>query len=465
MKKQISIALILLLSGCGAFTRSDYQRPLLSQPLHWAQKNARDSAPRVATDRWWSAFNDPRLSGVIDQALTSNNSLADAALTLQLARNAAGLTNTNLTPDIGLSGGASNSKNIRHGTPSQESYNASFTLSYELDFWGKLARARERDAWAATASEQDYLALRLTTIDTAARLYWHIALLRQQISNVAASAEIAGQTLEEIRSWQRAGKVGMLDVLQARQTVLSRQNEVRSLRQQLDADRNALALLLNRPAGQAPDEAQALDPRQQIPLSTTTPLSVIAHRPDIQAAEARLRSALAGYDVSRLSFYPSLTLNGSLGSAGQAFDQWFNQPVRDIGGALVLPFIQWNTTRLTVERASLQLRQAAVAFRGAAYKALTEVDDALERRLSAHEQRDRQQASLDISRERLKLTASRYRAGAVDYQTLLDAQDNTLTLENALAQSQFDYLYATLQLWLAQGAGDEPTRTTVYAAQ
>lgn len=454
---------LLLLTGCGHLTRSDYQRPLLSLPAQWSQTASPDAAR--PPENWWQRFDDPRLSRVVAQVLESNNDLAAAAITLQQARITAGLTATNLTPDVSVSGSANNSKNVRHGAASQESYSSGVAIGYELDLWGKLARTREQREWEAVASAQDYDATVLSTIGTTAQLYWSIALYNQQIRNQQAGIAISTQTLQQVDSWFRAGKVGELDVLQSQQSLLSRQNQLRTLEQQRANARNALALLLNRPAEQHADESPLLDVNQQVPVMARTPLSVMARRPDIQAAESRLRAALAGYDASRLSFYPALTLDASLNAGSQVFSQWFSDPIRTVGGTLALPFIQWNTTRLTVKQADLQVKQAAIAFRSTAYAALADVDNAMEKRLSAQALRERLQQSQALSLRRLALTESRYRAGAVDFQTLLNAQDDRLTLDNSLAQTQYDYLYATLQLWLAQGGGETQYRIINHATE
>lgn len=104
-------------------------------------------------------------------------------------------------------------------------------------------------------------------------------------------------------------------------------------------------------------------------------------------------------------------------------------------------------------------------FRRTAYTALSEVDDAMEKRLNADEQRERLLQSLQLGQRRLTLTESRYRAGAVDYQTLLNAQDALLDVQNSLAQNQYDYLYATLQLWLAQGGNNPQQRISQNESQ
>ena len=300
MRSLTLLSLIVLLTGCGNLTRSDYQRPLLSVPENWQRTEGQSAAlASEKVGRWWDRFDDERLSRVMGQVLESNNDLAAAALTLRQARISAGLARTNISPDATLNGAGSNSKPLNSGG-SQESYSASLSLSYELDLWGKLARVRE----------QDYRATILSTIDTTAQLYWNIALLNQQMAYQAASLDIARQTLAQIESWQRAGKVGLLDVLQSRQTVISRQNQLLSLKQQRAISRNALALLLNRPPAQHSDEAPALDVHQRVAIASATPLAALASRPDLQAAESRLRAALAGSDAARLSFYPRSRCRG-----------------------------------------------------------------------------------------------------------------------------------------------------------
>ncbi|WP_300005185.1 efflux transporter outer membrane subunit [uncultured Cedecea sp.] len=460
MRQLTLLLLTLMLTGCGALTRSDYQRPLLSVPEDWQRTEPQD-AISVQKDMgfWWDRFDDARLSRVIGQVLESNNNLAAAALTLKQARITAGLTQTNISPDVSLNGSGSNSKSL-NGDAAQENYSASLSLSYELDLWGKLARIREQSEWEAISSEQDYRATVLSTIDATAQLYWNIALLNQQLAYQKASLDIARQTLAQIESRERAGKVSFLDVLQARQTVINSENSLLSMKQQRATSRNALAVLLNRPPVQHADEATELDVSQHVAIESITPLAVLANRPDLQAAESRLRAALAGSDAARLSFYPTLSLQGTLSAGSQIFQQWFNNPMRVVGGSVGAPFIQWNRVQLTVEQAGLKVQQEAVNFRQTAYTALSEVDNAMVKRLDADEQRVRLQQSLLLSQQRLTLTESRYRAGKVDYQTLLNAQDALLDVQNSLAQNQYDYLYATLQLWLAQGGANLQQRTS-----
>lgn len=194
-----------------------------------------------------------------------------------------------------------------------------------------------------------------------------------------------------------------------------------------------------------------------MPVAQRLPLEVIAKRPDVQSAEMRLRAALAGSDVARLSFYPSLTLNASLNAGAAIFQQWFSNPARTLGSALDLPFIQWNQVQMNIEKSGLDVQTAAIQFKSASYSALQDIDNAMSQRLTWQQEKLRQWQDLALSKQRLALVESQYRHGSVAYQTLLDAQNALLNSENTLVQIQYNYLYSTMKLWLALGGGENST--------
>ncbi len=453
-KFSLAILLPLLLGGCGSLTKSDYQRPMLSVPAEWRVQDT-GSGYLQHTDHWWDNFEDPQLSMLIGRALTSNNDLAIAGIQLQQARLAAGLTDTNLTPDVSVTGSANNSKNLRNNTTPTESYSTTLSLSYELDLWGKLARAREQSQWQVEATEQDRQNTALTLIGNTAQYYWQIANLNQKIKQQQTGLEISQQTLALVQSRYASGAAGQLDLLQAKQSLLNRENAYRTLQQQREENRNALAILFNRSPTDRQAERSSLDINQDVPIAKVLPVEVIARRPDVKAAEGRLRAALAGSDVQRLSFYPSLSLAASLGSASSIFSQWFSDPVRTLGANAALPFVQWKTVQLTIEKSDLDVKQAAIVFRSQVYNALADVDNAMSQRLSYQQQKINQQQNLQLSQQRLVLARSQYQAGAVSFQSLLDAEDDLLTIETNLSDLQYNYLNATMKLWLALGGGVE----------
>lgn len=403
---KLSILLIsLLLMGCGSLLKSEYQRPMLSVPDEWRVKDTGGGYLHHSV-HWWENFDDPQLSDSISRMLVSNNDLAAAGLKLQQARLTAGLTNTNMTPNVTLTGVGSNTRSLNENTQPRESYSTSLGLSYELDLWGKLARAREQSAWLVNATEQDRQETALSLIGTTADLYWQIAKFNQQLGYQQAALAISQDTLNIVRSRLAAGDASEIELLQAQQTLLDRQNQYQSLEQQREAARNAMALLFNRAPDYRQAERQSLDLKQQVAIANSVPLQVIAQRPDVQAAEWRLRAALAGSDVAKLNFYPTLSLGATLDAGSALFSQWFSNPSRTLSANSALPFLQWNTVQLTIDQSKLDVKLAAVDFRRKVYSALKDVDDAMTARLSYQQQKQNQWQNLQLSQRRLTLTNS-----------------------------------------------------------
>jgi NodT family efflux transporter outer membrane factor (OMF) lipoprotein len=443
-----------LLCGCVSLTTSDYQRPMLSIPKVWQYRGAESGIAYLhTTPHWWDHFNDPQLSQLIEGVLRSNNDLAQAGLQVLMARNNAGMIDTQAHPDISLSGNADNSKAIRESTSASENYSAGLSLSYEVDLWGKVRHAQQQAEWQVKASEQDRLATVLTVIGTLSQLYWQIGNQNQKIANLERSSILAQQTLELVDKRYAAGAISKLDVLQAKQTLLGRQNTLQTMKQQRAANRNALAVLFDRPPAQHLPELRSLAQSTSGTVDWRRPVEVLSLRPDIQSAEMSLRASLSGLDVARVSFYPSLSLTAGLSAGSDVFSQWFQSPVRTLGSSLALPFVQWNTAELSEARSRLLVRQAAVKFRDTVYVALKEVDDAIAAQASARQQKINQVQALTLSQQQLQLVENRYAAGSVDYQTLLDAQNTVLETLNTLSDLQYNDLYATMQLWLALGGG------------
>jgi len=458
MKRLINLRLTTLLAsslwltGCGSLLKSEYQQPMLSIPDNWQVKDS-GSGYLANTVHWWEHFDDPQLTENINRVLVSNNDLRIAGLKLEQARLTAGLTNTNLHPDVSLSGSGSNTRSLNENTQPREYYSTSLSLSYQLDLWGKLARTREQSQWIVNATEQDRQETVLTLIDTTADLYWQIAKLNQQLGYQQTAIMIAENTIKLVRSRFKAGDAGEIELLQAQQSLLDRQEQYQNLSQLREAARNAMAVLFNRAPNYRQAERNSLDLQQQVPIAHSVPLQVIAQRPDVQAAEWRLRAALAGSDVAKLNFYPTLSLGASLDAGSAIFSQWFANPSRTLSLNSALPFLQWNTVQLTIDQSKLNVKLAAVEFRSKVYRALKDVDDALTQRVSYQKQKEDQQQNLQLSQRRLVLINSQYQAGAVSFQSLLDAQDTLLASETKLLDLQYRYLNATMKLWLALGGG------------
>ena len=108
-------------------------------------------------------------------------------------------------------------------------------------------------------------------------------------------------------------------------------------------------------------------------VSAGLPASLLAQRPDLKAAEQRLRKLLANIDNTQASYYPTFTLTGTLGTSSISLLNFLQNPYAALGASLALPFIQWNTMKLNVEISKTEYEEAVVNFSQTLYSALSDL--------------------------------------------------------------------------------------------
>ncbi|QOX77621.1 efflux transporter outer membrane subunit [Trichlorobacter lovleyi] len=446
----IVLTICCSLAGCsGLLPRSQYTRPEVTLPQQWQATGVTGSA--VATKRqWWRDYNDQALSDLIELALRSNNNLAAATIKVKRAQLSARLTNTNLTPTVSANLSSSLSRDLTTRRETKSSV-ATLSASYELDLWGKLASARDAGKWEAEATEYDRQSTALALVGTVATNYWTIAYLNERIASVDASILNAERVLGLVEVKYQAGAVSALDKLQAQQTVASQKAQLTELWQQRTEARNALAILFNQAPVPAVPERQRL-PEGALPqVQAGLPASLLGQRPDLQAAEQRLKKYLANIDTTRASYYPSFTLTGTLGTSSTSLVEVIKNPYAALGAGLALPFIQWNTMRLHVETAQADYEEAVVNFRQTLYAALSDVENALAARKNYAEEIKQLQDSLDLAKKAEQLAEVRYLTGATDLQTWLDTQERRRDAERAFALVRLAQLKNSMALYQVIG--------------
>ncbi|MFZ1986283.1 MAG: efflux transporter outer membrane subunit [Desulfatitalea sp.] len=450
IKYALALPMLLLLAGCsGLVPRSQYTRPEVNLPQHW-QEASTTGTTVAAKEQWWQDFKDPFLSELIEKALKSNNNLAAAAIKAKRAQLAAKLTKTNLTPSVSVGANSSITHDLHNHTDTQTS-GVTATASYELDLWGKLASARDASSWEAEATESDRRSTALSLIGTVATDYWTIAYLNERIATVEASIANAERILELVEVKYQAGAVSALDKVQAKQTVASQRAQLTELQQQRTEARNALSILFNQAPENAIPERQRL-PDEALPqVPAGIPASLLAQRPDLQAAEQRLIKYLANVDNTRASYYPSLSLTGTLGTSSTSLIEILRNPYATLGAGLTLPFIQWNTMQLNVEISKTEYEEAVVNFRQTLYSALSDVENALAARKNHAEEIKQLNDSLELARKAEQLAEIRYQTGSTALQSLLDAQESRRDAERALAAVRMNQLKNCMMLYQALG--------------
>jgi len=449
-QRALLLGVVASLGACA--TAGVYQRPDVAVPAQWQQSQA--AAPEATVSAlsasWWEVFGDPTLNQLVDAALARNNNLAVAAVRVRRAQLLAGLASSARLPSINAGVNASASRALDGGDTTRNN-GVSVGASWELDLWGRLAAQRDVAEWEAKATEEDRQAAALALVGTTAQLYWQVAYLNQRIEASEQSVAYARKTLELVQAQHRAGSVTGLEEAQAAQTLASQEAGHTQLLQQRVEARNALAILFDGPPGVTLDEAKRLPDGALPVIKAELPASLLTRRPDLRAAELRLRRTLASVDATRRSYYPTLSLTGSLGSSSSSLSNVLSNPIGTLGAGLALPFLQWRDMQRNIAVSQADHEAAVIEFRQSWYEALADTENAL----SARTQFDRQAEQLDIAlsmaQRAERLSELRYRAGAVSLKTWLDAQETRRAAENNLAQNRLNRLNNLVVLFQSLG--------------
>jgi NodT family efflux transporter outer membrane factor (OMF) lipoprotein len=441
-----ALGLVTLLAGCDTL-RTPYVRPQTSVQPQWSHGVAADQ--QAQGQDWWRRFGDDRLDTLVDRVLARDNDLAAAAVTLRRARLQARFAVIN--PTISATDTYNYSVPLRGPLPTTKVNTASLLASYEVDLFGALAAEKDVARWEARATAEDLASTRLSLIGTAIDDYYQIAYLNERIGLAEQSVAYAQKTLDLVTVQAKAGSASSLEVAESAQSLQSQQANLRGLLQQRVEARSALDLLLNGETASEADELQLLPRGDPPPVDAGLPASLLGRRPDLRAAEMRLREKLADVDQTRLSFYPKFTLTGSVGATSTSLSQLLQNPVGALGGDLALPFLQYDQLQLNTGVSKANYEVAAIQFRQTLYQALTDVENALSARTQYAAETVDLEASLQNAQTVERLDEIRYRAGAIPLKTWLDSQETRRQAEVALAVNRLTQLQTYVALCKALG--------------
>lgn len=445
----LCLAISLALVACSQ--QSAYQRPDLAVAPAWQQ--ASEGLDQQQAGLWWQGFKDPNLDRLVAAVLAANPDMQVAGLRLRSALLGADLADTNLTPSVNANLSADGTKNMKDGSASSN-LGPSLTLSYEVDLWGRLAAVRDQAQWEAEASEQDLAATRLLLIGKALEQYWQLAYLGSAISLSEQQLNNYERAERLTRAKYDAGAITRLDLVQASQQKAGKQAEIASLILQREQAGNALRLLLGRSSGPLEFAPSALALGPVPTLAVGIPADVLARRPDVRAAELRLRKTLAKGDEIRTGFYPTLSLTGGASTTSDTLTQVLSNPVGTLGATLALPFLEYNKTRLSIASSELDYQIAETEFRKQLYTALLEVEDGLAARHQGEQRLHYLEQQLGYAREAERLAQARFQAGATGVQPWLDEQNRLWDAELSLLAQQQTQLNNMAGIYRALGGSD-----------
>ena len=440
------VASAALLGGCAIQT--PYVRPAVTVAPTYAQASAETSGEPAGGD-WWKRFADPQLDALVDQALARNNSLAQSEIAVERARIQVGLSVINPTVSGSLT--ANDSGPLNGNGRWLRSYGDDATVTYEADLFGRLHATKDVARFEADATAQDYATARLSLTATTVELYYQLAFLNERIVLANDSVAYARRTLQLSQILKNAGSASLLDTSEAEQSLQSQQSTLEDLNRQKVAALNSIDLLLDGQHWTPPAEPVGSGEAGIPAVAVGVPAELLGRRPDLKAAELRLREQLRQVDVTKLNFYPRLSLTGQLGTSSSELSNLLKNPAGTLGADLLLPFLQVDQMKLQNQDAKLAYRNAVIGFRQTLYQALVDVENALADRSHYASESDLLSSSLTDARRVESLDETLYKAGSTTLKVWLDAQETRRQNEASLAQSRLNERLAQVTLYKALG--------------
>ncbi|MDP2245731.1 MAG: efflux transporter outer membrane subunit [Pseudomonas sp.] len=460
------VTLSLLLGGCAI--GPDYQRPQLQTPAQfkqiegWTQAKPGDVLERGS---WWQLYGDSELNALVERLNVSNQNLAASEAQYRQARALVRGARAAFYPSVSSSAGASRggqgagSQSASSSTNSNSSgvsssYDLSLNAAWELDIWGKLRRSLESSRAGFEASAADLAALKLSLQAELVQTYLQLRVLDDQQRLLDATVAAYARSLRLTENQYNAGIVPKSDVSQALTQLRSTQAQAIDLKWQRAQLEHAIAVLIG-----VPPSELSLAVREQLPalpeIPVALPSQLLERRPDVAAAERRVIAANAEIGVAEAAWFPDLTLSATGGYRGSSFADWVSLPNRfwSLGPQLALSLFDGGARRAELERSEAAYDQTVAQYRQAVLDSFREVEDYLVQLRVLEQEVVFQEQALDAARESLRLIENQYRAGAVDFNSVVNVQATALSNERSNLALLGSRLTASVQLIAALGGG------------
>ena len=470
LRQLLLSGLLLVLSSCAV--GPDYRRPSTPEPAAfkeaWLPATPGDQLPRGP---WWHAYGDATLDELESAAERSNQTLIAADAQYRSALASVGGVRAALFPTIAVSAGTTRNSNASGsalagvgvgsgattGSPTYTVDRLTGSVSWELDLWGRLRRSLEVSRTAAEASAGDLAAAQLSVASTLAQDYVQLRSLDRQRSLFASTITAYRRSLEITRNRYAAGVAPRTDVTQAESQLAGAEAQDADLAVQRSALEHAIATLTGRAASEFSLGSAAALP-QLPPVPAVLPATLLQRRPDVAAAERRVASANAAIGVARGAWFPSLSLSGSGGFEGSAWQHLVTLPNRfwSLGPTLAETLFDAGARSAQSASARAAYDGAVANYRQSVLTALADAEDSLAALHGLADEEAADDRAAVAARETLRATENQYRAGTVSYLNVVIAQSTSFAAERSLIDVQSRRLLAHIGLLKAMGGTPNP---------
>ncbi len=466
-KRLASLAIAAFVAGCAVTQPAP---PKLDLPPGQAT-----AAQNELLQHWWTAFNDPVLTALIEEAFANNLDLKQALARIDVARASVLLAQSYLYPSVNLNGNAGRSRISANTTPplppgtqlTSNNYGLSLQASYELDVWGKYRAgllAAENDLLASRYYNET---VRITVAGDVAAAYFRLRAADAEMVVLQDTLKLRTDTVKLQRDRFEGGIIGEYDLRLAEAERSAVVADIARTEQAIANLESAIATLTGRSprAVYAPEVARgaSIEEVTEVPqLPAGLPSGLIERRPDIRRNEALLAASDLRIQEARASYFPSLSLTGAYGFESAALSSLFSPAaaIWNLGFGLVQPLIGLKNIEAQVEVATARREELTAQYAQTVQNAFREVHDAL---VVNRTQRDVLAAETDRRNQTAKayeVALLRYDAGRTSFLEVIDAQRQLLAAETLRISAARDAKLSLVDFAKSVGGGWNPDQIT-----
>jgi NodT family efflux transporter outer membrane factor (OMF) lipoprotein len=464
-----AVLAVALLVGCtvGCTVGPGYKRPTAQVPDTWRGEGPwQTAAPKDAIPKceWWQIFHNAELDQLENELLQANQSLAAAQDRLSQARSQARIASSAYFPTLSVDPNAQRERlsgnrplsggSVATRAVTQNVFTVPFSVSYELDLFGRVRRNLEAANASLQGSAADLENVRLVLTAELAADYFNLRELDREAGVVRQSVEIQQKGLDLVNHRHEGGVASGLEVAQQAALLDSTATQLSLVLQQRAQFEHAIAVLTGKSAS-AFNLAESPLASSPPAIPAGVPSEILERRPDVASSERQMAFENAQVGLATAAFYPHITLGGSGGLQSRDIATLANAPSAfwSLGGDLLQPIFNGGRNRANLAGTRAAYDESVANYRESVLVAFQQVEDGLSGLALLDQAAKTQQAAVDDSRRALDIANSRYVGGVTTYLDVITAQSTLLNNERLATQLLGQQLVTSVFLVKALGGG------------
>ncbi len=454
--------IILGLAGAAGLVASCSFGPMWSAPEMPVPAEFRGTGAAGSTMAdlpWQQVLDDANLQALLNDVFASNRSLEAMMHNVESARRYITIARAPMFPWLGYlaqgSKGASSPATVGIADEKTIPGAGGLSASWELDIWGKTRKGVESAEAQALAAEEGLNNLRISLMKQVATGYLRLIMLDEQLKIANEAVASYRESLKLFENQLEGGVADRLQTASAQAALSAAEAQIPNLQMQIAEMENTLSVLAGRAPGSIARSGSMKAFANASKVAAGIPADVIARRPDIRAAEQKLRSANAEIGVAIANYFPGISLTGLAGIATPDLRHGLSRNVDGwgIGANLTGPLFQAGQLRANEQMKRDAFLAAKADYEQAVLSALAEVSTTLTQRTKLRDIMKKQEQAVAAYQESVKLSKARYAQGLASYYEVLTAQQGLFPAQTQLAAYRYQYAACIPTLYTQLGGG------------